>query len=158
MKYVSRMVLVVAVVSLFAMPAKADVHGHKFGLGLYLGTPVGMNAQFFLSPNNAVDTTLGFGFLNGNSFHIDADYMYHFELVKNSDLELKFFVGVGPTLEIHPKSVLMVSANIPFGLTFVIQNLSKYPFDIFIEARPGLMMVPGIWYDIEGAIGIRYYF
>ena len=64
----------------------------KFGLGIELGAPSGLNGKFFLSPNTALNFGVGWLYDNyyrdGNGFHLYLDHLWHpVSLTENSTSE-----------------------------------------------------------------------
>src|SRR5678816_4505354 len=76
----------------------------KFGLGLELGGPSGLNGKYFLSGNTALNFGLGwddeyyYGYdrYRRSGVHIYLDHLWHpFLLTEAEAFKLPFFVGVG---------------------------------------------------------------
>jgi len=139
----------------------------KLGLGIMLGAPSGFSLKYYLGQKSAVDFGAGIGWLGGSGVHIHADYLWHFMLARPAHFDLPLYVGVGPKLAIwfkdgrrywgHKKGDGRVGlgVRVPIGLAF---NLHKAPVDIFVEAVPGLGILPGIGMFVDGSVGVRYYF
>jgi hypothetical protein len=67
--------------------------------------------------------------------------------------QLPFYFGLGAKLLLA--SDLGLGIRIPVGLAYLFESA---PFDIFVEIVPGLDLLPGTDFGIDGAIGARYYF
>lgn len=129
-----------------------------FGLGLILGDPTGVSAKGFVSETNAIDGAIGFGVLGGDSLHIHADYLWHFDIKRWASAGLDLHLGVGPKLGFRDKkrdSDVLIGARGPIGLTV---RFTEAPFDVFVEVAAGLWIVEKVGFDVDAAIGGRYWF
>jgi len=143
--------------------------GGDFGLGIIIGDPTGLSGKTFVSDTNAIDFAVGFGFIKGNHLHVHADYLWHFDIKRWPSAQLDLHLGVGPKLGIGfgdddgPRggrdrdrdSWVGIGARAPFGLTM---RFFEAPFDIFVEVAAGLWIVPDPDFDLDAAIGGRYWF
>ncbi len=66
---------------------------------------------------------------------------------------LPFYYGIGGRLLLGNQAKLGV--RIPVGLNYLFAN---DPIGIFFEVAPVLDLVPSTRFDVNGGIGIRYYF
>ena len=153
----------------FSHRAEAKKNELTLGLGLVLGSPIGANMKYRMNEKNALDFTLGFGFVGSHNFHMHMDYLYHWRVIEDKDLTMDVHLGIGPVLEVyrsttpfpvtHEETHVMFAARAPVGLDFLIKRvLHTTPMDFFIEFGPGLQIFNGIWYYFDGGIGFRYYF
>ncbi len=136
-----------------------------FGAGIILGEPSGLTGKLWFNPSNALDVHLAFDFTD-EAVAIFSDYTYHFDLIKlrsNVQVELPFYVGIGGKLLVDANSdnenekdaALTLGARIPLGMSVLFK---KAPLEIFLEIAPGLRVVPKTSGDLDGGIGVRYYF
>ena len=151
---------------LASAPARAD-KGGDFGLGLIIGDPTGLSGKGFVSETNAIDFAVGFGLLGGDHLHVHADYLWHFDIKRWSSAQLDLYLGVGPKLGMHfhdgpgwdrgrgDEDWIGIGARGPFGLAM---RFLEDPFDIFLEVAAGLWIVPDPHFDLDAAIGARYWF
>jgi len=148
----------------------------KFGLGLELGSPFGLNGKFFLSDDRALNFGVGviydrYYYDDRDGFHVYLDYMFHpFSITNNPTFQLPFYVGVGGRLwNVNDgrfnDDATALGVRVPLGLAF---DFNKVPLDIFVQ----LTFVADLFfgysdnnrtYDragihIEGSVGIRYWF
>ena len=90
-------------------------------------------------------------------------------MVDNNDLRLRFYPGVGPSLEIHEtdnddddddENAVRLAVRAPLGLAFEIKYFARHnaPIDLFVEVAPGLRLYDRTGFAIDGGIGARYYF
>lgn len=146
---------------LLPAPARAASHG-PFGLGIMLGDPSGLNAKLEFSDAFGVDFGVGFALIGGRHLHIQADFHFEFDLERWAAGELELYVGVGPKLGIwvsdkdrKTSDGLRIGVRAPIGLRF---ELAKAPVDFFLEVAAGLWAIGGVDFDIDAALGVRYYF
>jgi len=142
----------------------------KFGLGLELGVPTGLNGKYFLSDDRALN--FGIGDLYDNYYyerdgiHLYLDYMFHpFVLTQAEAFQLPFFIGIGARLwDFHDRSRFAddgfaLGVRVPIGLAF---DFNKVPLDVFVQ----ITFVADMFFDyrdrfgphFEGSIGLRYWF
>jgi hypothetical protein len=148
----------------------------KFGLGLELGEPTGLNGKYFLSESSALDFGIGWIYRHyyyGDGFHIYADYLWHpISLVSARAFELPFYIGAGLRFwnfnycdqQVCDNDGSAIGIRLPFGIAFDFNNA---PLDIFIQLVPVIDFVNGDYYDryrdrthfgIDLSVGIRYWF
>jgi hypothetical protein len=151
-----------------ASSARAQ-QGGNFGLGLVIGDPTGLSGKTFVSETNAIDFAVGLGFIDGNHLHVHADYLWHFDIKRWSSVQLDLHLGVGPKLGIglgHDDGPsekkgrghddwIGIGARAPIGLTV---RFLDAPFDVFVEIAAGLWIIEDPGFDLDAAIGGRYWF
>ena len=147
--------------------------GRSFGIGVSLGEPTAVTARFWLSKSNSWDLAIGSSAV-GNP-HIHADYLWHFNDALDSRV-FSLYAGVGGILGLGDKdngvfikikngkvkdrwyysddNDFAIAAKGVFGLNVIPRNT---PLDIFLEINPVLGISPGFGFDIQPALGIRYY-
>ena len=145
-----KFLLAAIVLVMLGSTAKAQVDG--FGLGLIFGNPTGISAKYFMNEKNAIDGALAWS-LNGDWMQIHADYLWHFYVIDVSKGEMPFYVGAGAKFGIGDDFHLGV--RIPLGIAYHFENA---PLDIFLEIVPGMDLTPDTDFELDGGIGIRYYF
>ncbi len=147
--------------------------GRSFGIGFSVGEPTAVSARFWISRANSWDLALGSSAV-GNP-HIHADYLWHFNDAFNSRI-FSIYAGVGGIIGFGDKdsgffikikkgkdkgrwyysddSDIAFAAKGVFGLNIIPRNT---PLDIFLELNPVLGIAPGFGFDIQPALGIRFY-
>lgn len=152
-------------------------YGRKFGLGFVLGSPTGLSAKLWVAPTNAIDFGLGFwgyGFRNHcwvddlnrtrcdgvgySSWSFNADYLWQSNIVRGT-AQLDWHIGAGGRfagITGCAGDCFWAAARVPIGLDLMFANPSF--LEIFFELVPSLYLVPTAWFDIEGALGVRFYF
>jgi len=148
-----------------------------FGLGIMLGSPTGLSGKYFLGPSTAIDFGLGgIGCCRGRrGVTAHADFLWHpVSLISDKAVELPLYVGIGGRVydyewkhndHYHDGGALGLRA--PLGISF---DLNRTPIDIFVELALVADFIyddsdpndnfdhDGVYVDIDGAFGVRYYF
>jgi len=135
----------------------ASAQEKNVGLGFIIGEPTGIDVKFNLNKVHALEFALAWSLSDENDLHIQGDYLWHkYDVIdlNNSD-EMPLFFGIGGRIILreHPDDV--VGVRFPVGLDYIFAN---YPFDIFVEIVPILDLAPDTDFDLEGAIGARFWF
>jgi hypothetical protein len=124
-----------------------------FGLGIIIGEPTGVSLKTWVSQKHAIDAGIAWSLTN-DWFHIHADYLIHnFELIDVSKGQLPFYFGFGAKLGIGNNFSL--GARVPVGLAYLFDDA---PLDVFVEVVPALQLIDQIGFEMNGGIGIRYWF
>ena len=141
-----------------AVPAMAQAKTKHAGVGFSVGEPTGLSAKFFMNNTNALQFGLAWSLSGQNELHIQGDYLWHrYNLIdlKNGD-EMPLYFGVGGRFIVEEGDQDDVfGIRFPVGLDYLFTN---YPFDIFAEIVPILDLTPDSDFDLEGAIGARFWF
>ncbi len=146
----------------------------KFGLGLELGAPFGLNGKYFLSDDRALNFGIGdvydhyYSDFNRDGINLYMDYLFHpFVIANEPAFQLPFYVGIGARLwDFNDHSNRFADDNgfalglrVPVGLAF---DFNKVPLDVFVQVT----FVADLFFGyrdnfgphLEGSIGIRYWF
>jgi hypothetical protein len=139
-----------------------------FGLGVMLGAPTGLSGKYFLSGSTALDFgvgTIDHYYANRSGLHLHADYLIHpVSLASTAPFELPLYLGLGVRLwdfndTRYNDRAWAFGLRAPLGVAFDFNNV---PLDLFFEVA---LVVDFYTYyrndigtDVNGAIGLRYYF
>jgi hypothetical protein len=150
---------VLTVLLTFASAAPTAAQEEKrVGLGFIVGEPTGIDLKIFLNQTNALEFGLAWSLSDENDLHIQGDYLWHrWDVIDldNGD-QLPLFFGVGGRLILREDPVDdVVGVRFPVGLDYMFTD---YPFDIFVEIVPILDVAPDTDFDLEGALGARFWF
>lgn len=152
----SNKILIAAIITVFCFSAVAMADQARFGLGLIVGEPTGVNAKYFIDRHNAIDAGFGWSLTGDHDFHLYGDYLYHvYSLIHTDSGEAPFYFGVGGRVLIRDDKDNKAGIRIPVGLNYIFNNL---PIDVFCEIVPILNVSPDTEFDLEGGVGARYYF
>jgi hypothetical protein len=174
----STVVVAVLLVAGGARTAHATDVGYSrtFGLGIVLGDPTGLSAKFWVGPTNSIDAGLGFfgyGFndrcwTDASGTHCDSygyhdgtlnmDYLWQSNIVRGT-AQLDWHIGAGGRAVWYGGcngDCFALAARMPVGLDLMFTNPSF--LEVFFELAPAFYIVPGFDFEIEGGLGVRFYF
>lgn len=127
---------------------------HEFGLGAVVGEPTGISGKAWSSDNTAVDFALAWSLANESAFNFHADYLIHdYGVLNVTRGKLPLYYGIGG--RVMDASDTHLGLRGVLGLNYLFY---KAPLDLFIEVAPVLDVVPETEMDVEGGIGMRFYF
>ena len=143
-------------------------HGRNFWLGVAFGSPTSIVGKYFLSSENAIDFGLGFwtygwgcnnrGFCEGRSFDVvtvNADYLWQDSVVHGGKASLDWHIGAGGRVWIGGGDA-SIAARMPVGLDLTFRKPSF--LEVFLEIAPAVYVVPDVHLELEGFLGVRFYF
>lgn len=138
----------ISITSLFAQNRNKNL-----GIGVILGEPTGLSLKVWTKKTQAFDAALAWSFGYRNSMQIHMDYLFHeFNSIKVEKGSLPFYYGIGARILVD--DVAYIGVRIPVGLTYLFENS---PVDIFLELVPVLNLNPATNFNLNGAIGARFY-
>ncbi len=126
------------------------------GIGVIIGEPTGICAVKKISDSNSLAAALAWSLDSNSSMHLHVDYLFQ----RNDLLPLPFYFGIGGRVKLvednnNNESDAHIGLRIPLGVTY---QFTDYPVDCFFELVPLFDLLPGTGFDLNAAIGIRYYF
>lgn len=124
----------------------------QVGAGVYIGIPFGGTAKYIIDRNLAVDFALG-----AQDHDIDAhvDLLTHFRDIEKQPAKGKVAPYLGFGAKIRDRR------DTEFGFRFLggaALLLKDAPIEIFLEIAPVLRVAPEAAGDVDGGVGLRYYF
>ena len=123
------------------------------GVGVIVGEPTGFSAKSWLSSYDAVDAGLAWS-ISHSWLRVHADYLRHvFDLIEVEKGQLPLYFGIGAKIGFG--NDILIGARVPLGLNYLFDGT---PLDVFIEVVPGLEIIPDTKFNMEGGIGVRYWF
>jgi hypothetical protein len=139
--------------SLFlAASLRAQEAPGQLGLGLYIGTPFGFSAKYLIDRRNAVDFAIG---AQGDNLDLHADLLTHFRgfSPQPSLGRLAPYLGLG--FKIADQSDVLFGIRYVGGVACLMRNT---PVEVFAEIVPVLRLTPSLGSNLDGGVGLRYYF
>ena len=131
-----------------------NAQSNGIGVGLIVGEPTGISGKYWTGSTTAFDAALAWSFVDENAFQIHADYLFHnIRLITVSEGKLPFYYGIGARLK--TANDIKLGVRVPLGLAYLFQNV---PIDIFVEVVPILDVIPKTDFQINAALGARYFF
>jgi hypothetical protein len=147
--------LVILLIVSFAANAFA-IERKKIGVGVIAGEPTGITAKYMIDDVNAIDGGIGWKTSGDNEFHIYADYLYHmYDLIKVRHGKLPLYFGGGLRFVDRDNKDDKFGVRFPVGVEYLFEKVS---LGAFLELVPVLNLTPDTDFDLEGGIGIRFFF
>lgn len=137
---------------------------NKVGLGVMLGEPTGLSFKAWTSETTAFDAGLAWSFGRYDAVNIHADYLWHNFNLFGDNIEkgqLPFYYGIGGRIifaDDYPDTGdenVVLGARVPVGINYLFENT---PVGLFLELAPIVNIVPETDLDLDGSLGVRYYF
>jgi hypothetical protein len=156
--------LVFTLLSTFLADLAAQDHG--FGLGVIVGEPTGISLKNWMQNSKALDGALAWSFEGEGFIQLHGDYLFHnFTLLKVEKGKLPFYYGIGGRIRFidgddggkgrDKDDEARLGVRIPLGLACLF---AKAPLDIFLEVVPILDLIPKSEFDLNAAVGVRFFF
>ena len=139
--------------------SRADAPG-PFGVGIVLGDPTGVSANYRLSSERSVDAALAWAFGSDPGFQIHSDYLWHrANLIRDPKISFDLHYGVGGRLmsirDDKVKDRTRFGLRLPVGLS---TSFSQRALEVFGELALGMNLIPATSADLDFGIGARVYF
>jgi hypothetical protein len=137
--------------------AQTGHQGGNTGIGLIFGEPTGLSLKYWTTSTIALDGAAAWSFVNGGSFEVHADLLFHsFQLFHVDRGRVALFYGFGGRFKTATDTEkARVSFRVPIGIAYEFEGV---PIELFFEVAPMLDIVPSTEAAIGGGMGFRYYF
>lgn len=135
-----------------------------WGLGLVIGEPTGVSAAYRLDKDHEIQGLLAWKLTSPGGVTAAADYLFLFsDLVKIDGITVPVYAGVGAKTMIltgddrfsGSDSAFALGLRLPVGVRW---EFKEVPLEAFLEIVPGMLLLPGTYFDIGAGIGVRWYF
>ena len=147
-----RLFLIVTVACAATFFARAQNSG--FGIGVIVGEPTGISAKGWVSSLNAIDAGVAWSFRAKGSFHLHADYLWHFPNVIQASERFPLFAGIGGRFAAGKGNGIFGMRAVG-GFAWWPRNV---PLEVFVEFAPIFDIIPATELSAGGGLGIRYFF
>jgi len=145
-RFVSLPLVLIAVLA----PGKAAAQSGGFGLGVLAGEPTGVTARFMRGGNN-FQVHGAWSFTQDAALQLNGDYLRSGEL--DTDPMMPFYFGLGVRIKFADDA--LIGARIPVGVNHFFES---QPIELFAEVVPVVNLLPDTGFNLNGAVGARYYF
>ena len=133
----------------------AIAQSRGFGLGIIAGQPTGISGKFWTGPKTGIDLAAAWSVEKHQSFECHADYLIHdFGVFKVDKGKMPLYYGVGGRL-VDADDDTHIGVRVPVGINYIFATA---PLDLFVEVAPTLDLAPDTDLNVEGGIGIRFWF
>jgi len=155
----ARIVLIIILTIMTSLTSLgAAENGHSgFGLGIILGEPTGLSGKLWTGGKTAVDGALAWSTDRDANLHLHIDYLVHnFNFINIDETYLPVYYGIGGRMKFseHDNDDF-IGVRVPVGVAQMFENA---PVDLFFEIVPILDLAPDTDFDINIALGGRYFF
>lgn len=147
---------------LTCLPVFSAAQGSGLGLGVIVGEPTGLSLKAWIGGGGAVDVAAAWSFEGRDYLRFHVDYLRHFSPIEISSGSLPLYYGIGGRIGILENGYrgaadddIRLGLRIPFGITYLF---GRAPLDIFLEIAPVVDLIPSTDVDLDGGVGIRFYF
>jgi len=137
----------------------------RVGVGIILGEPTGISAKLWRDNTIAYDLALGWHTSGDDKLHLHGDYLIHDDSLINAqglDGRMPVYYGAGLLVKRSEKNSrrddrleTIVAVRVPVGVSY---QANRFPVEFFAELVPSLALIPDSDFDLDIAIGGRYYF
>ncbi|MFA6003230.1 MAG: hypothetical protein WC881_04105 [Elusimicrobiota bacterium] len=122
------------------------------GIGFMAGSPIGFSAKYNLNAKTSIDIGLG---AEDSDLHFHSDLLLNLPevLPQPRKGKLPLYLGLGFKVQDSARTV--------FGFRFVggiAYHMAQQPLEFFAEIAPIMETSPDMGSDVEGGVGVRYYF
>jgi len=166
MKKINILLILMAICCLPGMAfAKTLSQQYKLGIGVIAGEPTGLTAKYNIDAKMSIDGGIGWNTSGDDEIHFYGTFLYHmYDLIKVPKGNLPLYFGGGfRFLNRENKDYRnnddddddKFGIRIPVGVEYQFENL---PLGAFAELAPVVNLTPDTDLDIEGGIGIRFFF
>jgi len=147
--------------------AKAQMKQREgFGIGVIVGEPTGLSLKKWINDTQAIDMGLAWSFSENDSLHLHADFLLHtIDLLQDSAArgDLPVYVGIGGRLKLKEDNHGngrndhddLFGIRMPVGISYLLEDA---PVEFFGEIVPVFDVAPDSDFDLNAAIGARFYF
>jgi hypothetical protein len=139
---------------MLGLVATAPAQERGLGLGVILGEPSGISGKSWLSKKTALAGALAWSLDRDEALHVHLDHLFHdFDSMPVEQGTLALYYGFGGRIKFADEST--ISIRIPIGLNYLFASA---PMDLFLEIVPMLDLIPRTEVNLNGGVGIRYFF
>ena len=157
MKKLLTVILLSAFLSIsFTSLTQAQDASKDVGIGFMVGEPTGLTLKSWTGGNNAFDIGLAWSLGRYDAMYIHADYLWHnYDLFSEVDSgTLPFYYGIGGRVVLAENDAV-IGARVPLGINYLFEDS---PIGLFLEVAPVFNIAPSTDFDVDGGLGVRFYF
>ena len=149
-----RGVLIVAII--FGTLSSAAAAENRFGLGLIIGEPTGLSANYQLSEDNSIDMAVAWNVSGNNDFVLHADYLWYKNgFFQAGEAKMPLYFGVGGRMVMRSNKSDKFGIRVPIGISYRFADPGFV--ELFGELAPVLDLAPSMKLDFNAAVGVRFY-
>lgn len=139
----------------FFSTEKTYAQGRGFGLGILLSEEAGISLKKWQSSKTAFDAGIAWDY-DHDFLLLQVDHVIHkFGIFRARKGRLPLYLGFGGQALIADGGEDRLGFRIPVGIAYLLREV---PLDIFFEVVPRLDLTPATDFDVNLALGARYFF
>ena len=151
-----RVLLGVWLITVVIAGVSAAADGGRTGLGIIVGEPTGVSFKQWLGGGGGIVAGVAWSFEGNDDFHFHLDFVRHSNIRGSSnDFRLPVYYGIGGRIKLEDNRDDRLGLRIPLGVHLYYESV---PIDFFFEAVPLMDLSPETDFDINLALGARFYF
>lgn len=126
----------------------------NLGIGVMVGEPTGLSIKSWTGGNNAFDIGVAWSLGRYDALYAHANYLWHnYEVFDPNSGSLPLYYGLGGRV-VFGENDAIIGARAPVGINYLFEDA---PIGLFLEVAPTFNVVPSTDFDIDGALGVRFY-
>jgi hypothetical protein len=129
----------------------------KFGVGVSVGTPTGLTAEFGVRGRQQ-GRGLGQSFeltVGEDTYAHSMWKVYATNIARSPAFKLPLYLGLGPFASNANGDQLRLGARVPMGIAF---EFRRAPAHLFFEVALNMEVSPQTFTSFQGAAGFRWFF
>ena len=143
-------------VTLLVTLSPAAAEEKRFGLGLIVGEPTGLSANYMLGPDNSIDLAVAWNVSGGNDFVLHADYLWYMhDFFQAGTAKMPLYFGVGGRMVLRNNDSDKFGVRVPIGVSYRFADPGFV--ELFGEVAPVLDLAPSMKMSFNAGIGVRFY-
>ena len=144
-------------VMLLSSLSTAAAEEKNFGLGVMVGEPTGLSANYFLSKDNSIDLAVAWNVSGNNDSVLHADYLWYKNgFFQAGKAQMPLYFGVGGRMVFRDNNSDKFGVRVPIGVSYRFDDPGF--LELFGEVAPILDLAPSMKLDFNASIGVRFYF
>ncbi len=125
--------------------------GREVGIGIVLGEPSGVLAQFFMTRKTLLDVTAAWSF--DDWFMVACDYQIY-NYIADAPPEWRWYYGVGGYAAFPENDDGIIGVRVPLGISY---SFPRSFIDVWLEVDPALKLAPKTEAAVQGGLGVTFW-
>lgn len=139
--------------------------GSDWRLGVVVGSPTGLSANYFFDEHRTLHTTLGYSFSDDDTVELAAHHTWRKDSLNFENINLGWFYGLGASAvfvdrdhggdhdDDHPDDHIDAGPSATLGL---FHDFTKLPLEIFLKGDLTLNIVEDTDVETGVMVGLHY--
>jgi hypothetical protein len=152
-----------ALFSVMLMPVPASAK--TWGLGAVIGSPTGLSANYFLSNQRTIHTTLAYGLSGNDNFQLASHYQWRIDNLEIEKIKIGWFYGVGARVAMrehkhhHHSDQNHNHTDLgPSGTIGIFHEFAQVPLEAFLKGNLTVNIIEDTDVDGDVMLGLHYNF